>query len=208
MQSDDNYDEIEPGEENPYFTDKYFDDVSDNLTLMTTAIDLADFHKVKNAFNKIFSEKTKISILDFGWDYHINEFDKTCNILMGWEDRYSLTDYDFEGDFVTYNFFDYYNEVVNNITDELEKIFGFVQECYLGKDATTYLCGFDVQGGSILLALPMFNAVTFEITTDETRPGDDKAIFRPTSFYGPDDTHFYNTRTHRCACCETDLRLD
>ena len=159
-----------------------------------------------------------ISIFDLSWDYYIDYFEKTLRIIddgLNYNDYYSPEE--LLDKLVTFRYFDYYNEFANKVVSELEKIYGYAQECYEGFDGERFISGYDVTGGSILLIMPIGSNWEYEIVdgNDDAsfiRPADSRenatAVYRPTNFYGPDDTHFYNTKQRINAYGQSELGID
>lgn len=208
-------------DKNPYLTKEYIKEYSNNMTIMITLMEMGMLDNPRD-YTPTLDDDTEITIIERGWDTHIDIPEKTLQILLGeyynmHRDEYNLISNNVDN-METYNLFDYYNKVANLIERELKEIFDFVQEGYLGCDGTSFYIGFDVTDGSILMKMPMFMEFSYIITTDTKKypweqrsPGNRYseyyAVFRPTTFYGSDDTHFYNTKTHE-GPCEIDLRLD
>ena len=161
--------------------------------------------------------KLTISIFDLGWDYYIDNFEETLRMIDdGLNDDYYSPE-ELLNNLVTFSYFDYYNEFANNVVSELNKIYGYAQECYEGFDGERFISGYDVDGGSILLIMPIGANWEYEIVdgTDGhsfISPADTRenatAVYRPTSFYGPDDTHFYNTKQRKDIYGHSELGID
>lgn len=213
--------------DNPYITKEYINENKNNMTIMSALFYIYPSQfasEIEKNYCEKISPNREISIINLGWNYMVDEYEESVDILTGVSYEQDHTDTYLvsraNDGLETYNFFDYYGKVSSLICDELDKIFGGdTQECYLGVRDNHFLIGFDVNGGSILMKLPMFSDVKYKITyDDENGPihkengnyyGAYYAVFHPTGFYGPDDTHFYNNeKHHNNTCCDVDLRLD
>jgi hypothetical protein len=221
------YIEAVENENGEAMTREYVEKNKNNITILTSLMEFPGTSDVLRAGRNYLTsyklgEDNEISIFDNGWDNGINTFERTLDILSGVEYHYDENDDYYKpsnqvGNLKTFNFFEYYNIVANKICDELEKIFGYAQECYLGTYGAEMYTGYDVEGGSVLMLLPMFNRFNYVVTEDTNKSPSQQngtsrmspyyAVLRPTTFYGSDDTHFYNTKTNR-GPCEGDLRLD
>lgn len=173
-------------------------------------LDLSDIHNLT------------VTYLDYGWDYYVDPLEKTFSRFDVMQD---LSIEDIKDDLNssglrTLNLFKYYNEFANKMTEKLTEIFGEAQECFLGYEEG-FVIGFDVLGGSILTEMPIGAHLKYKI--QEYDPSDRskfmrdrydevKVLFRPYSFYGSNENHFFNTSGRcsyeKCPFASEFIRLD